>query len=44
MVPLTLARIDRRMWSVVRAGTQAWPATTAVVDAVRRRAALPVAT
>ncbi len=39
MVPLALARIDRRMWSVVRAGTQAWPATAAVIDAVRRRAA-----
>jgi len=38
MVPIELARIDRRMWSVVRAGTQAWPAITAVVDAVRRRA------
>ncbi len=38
MVPLELARIDRRMWSVVRAGTQAWPATAAVVDAVRRHA------
>ena len=44
MVPLALARTDRRMWSVVRAGTQAWPATMAVIDAVRRhaqRAALP---
>jgi DNA-binding transcriptional LysR family regulator len=39
LVPLALARIDRRMWSVVRAGTQAWPAITAVIDVVRRRAA-----
>ena len=38
MVPLALARIERRMWSVVRAGAQAWPATTAVIDAVRRHA------
>jgi DNA-binding transcriptional LysR family regulator len=41
MVPLALARIDRRMWSVVRAGTQAWPATTAVIDAVRRQSGAP---
>jgi DNA-binding transcriptional LysR family regulator len=41
MVPVALARIDRRMWSVVRAGTQAWPATTAVIDAVRRHAQAP---
>jgi DNA-binding transcriptional LysR family regulator len=38
MVPLTLARTGRRMWSVVRAGAQAWPAATAVIDAVRRHA------
>jgi DNA-binding transcriptional LysR family regulator len=38
MVPVTLARIDRRLWSVVRAGAQAWPATTAVIEAVRRHA------
>jgi DNA-binding transcriptional LysR family regulator len=38
MLPLTLARTDRRMWSVVRAGAQAWPAITAVIDAVRRHA------
>jgi DNA-binding transcriptional LysR family regulator len=38
MVPLMLAPTDRRMWSVVRAGAQAWPATTAVIDAVRRHA------
>ena len=38
MVPLTLARTERRMWSVVRAGTQAWPATIVVIDAVRRHA------
>ena len=41
MVPLALARIDRRMWSVVRAGAQAWPATTAVIDAIRRHAEAP---
>ena len=39
MVPVALARADRRMWSVVRAGTQEWPATVAVIDAVRRHAA-----
>jgi DNA-binding transcriptional LysR family regulator len=39
MVPLALARVERRMWSVVRAGTQAWPATMAVIEAVRRHAA-----
>jgi DNA-binding transcriptional LysR family regulator len=38
MVPVTLARIDRRLWSVGRAGAQAWPATTAVIEAVRRHA------
>jgi DNA-binding transcriptional LysR family regulator len=38
MVPVGLARTDRRMWSVVRAGAQAWPATTAVIDGVRRHA------
>ncbi len=43
MVPLALARIDRRMWSVLRAGTQAWPPVTAVIDAVRRRAGTPEA-
>ena len=36
MVPIAFARTDRRMWSAVRAGAQAWPATTAVIDAVRR--------
>jgi hypothetical protein len=41
MVPLELACVDRRMWSVVRAGAQAWPATTAVIDATRRHAAAP---
>src|SRR5450755_3086165 len=41
MVPLALARIDRRIWSVVRAGAQAWPATTAVIDATRRHAEAP---
>ena len=38
MVPVALARTDSRMWSVVRAGTQQWPATMAVIDAVRRHA------
>jgi DNA-binding transcriptional LysR family regulator len=42
MVPLALARIDRQMWSVVRAGAQAWPATTAVIDAIRRHAQAPL--
>lgn len=42
MVPLALARIDRRMWSVVRAGAQAWPATTAVIEATRRHAQTPI--
>lgn len=41
MVPIPLAPTDRRMWSVVRAGTRAWPATTAVIDAVRRHAQRP---
>lgn len=36
-VAIDLARIERRVWSVVRAGTQAWPATAVVLDAVRRR-------
>ena len=31
-VPLDLADVQRRMWSVVRAGSGAWPATTAVLD------------
>jgi DNA-binding transcriptional LysR family regulator len=38
LVPLTLARTDRRLWSVIRAGAQAWPATTVVINAVRRHA------
>jgi DNA-binding transcriptional LysR family regulator len=37
-VPLLLAPTDRRMWSVVRAGTQGWAAATAVIDAVRQHA------
>jgi DNA-binding transcriptional LysR family regulator len=41
MVPLALASIDRRIWSVVRAGAQAWPATTAVIDATRRHVQAP---
>jgi DNA-binding transcriptional LysR family regulator len=44
MVPLALARTDRRMWSVVRAGAQAWPATMAVIDAARRHAGAPATT
>jgi DNA-binding transcriptional LysR family regulator len=31
-VPLDLANVHRRMWSVVRAGSGGWPATTAVLD------------
>lgn len=42
MVPMALARADSRMWSVVRAGTQEWPATMAVIDAVRRHASAGV--
>ena len=38
MVPATLARTGRRVWSAVRAGTQAWPAAAVVIDAVRRHA------
>jgi DNA-binding transcriptional LysR family regulator len=38
MVPVSLARAERRMWSVIRAGTQQWPATMAVIEAVRRQA------
>ncbi len=38
MVPVSLARAERRMWSVIRAGTQEWPATRAVIGAVRRQA------
>jgi DNA-binding transcriptional LysR family regulator len=38
MVPLELARTDRRTWSVVRAGSQRWPATVLVIDAVRAHA------
>ena len=37
-VALDLARAERRMWSVVRAGTQAWPATAVVVELVREYA------
>jgi len=37
MVPVSLARAERRMWSVIRAGTQEWPATRAVIGAVRRQ-------
>jgi DNA-binding transcriptional LysR family regulator len=38
-VPIELTAVRRRMWSVVRDGEQDWPATNAVIDAVRRRAA-----
>jgi DNA-binding transcriptional LysR family regulator len=38
-VPLTFVSVQQRMWSVVRDGAQDWPATRAVIDAVRRRAA-----
>ena len=33
-VPLDLARIERRVFGVVRAGTREWPATTLVLDQV----------
>jgi DNA-binding transcriptional LysR family regulator len=38
-VPLEFASVQQRMWSVVREGAQDWPATRAVIDAVRTRAA-----
>lgn len=34
-VHIDLARIERRVWSVLRAGTAAWPATAAVLARVR---------
>ncbi|MBA2516307.1 MAG: LysR family transcriptional regulator [Solirubrobacterales bacterium] len=34
-VALDLARVERRMWTMVRAGTEDWPATNAVIDHVR---------
>jgi len=37
-VPLHLAHVERRMWSVTREGAQGWPATRVVVDHVRARA------
>jgi DNA-binding transcriptional LysR family regulator len=37
-VPLEFVSAQRRMWSVVRDGAQDWPATNAVIDAVRRHA------
>lgn len=37
-VRLEFVRAEQRMWSVVREGTQDWPATNAVIDAVRRHA------
>jgi len=38
-VPLDLVRTEQRSWSLVRAGTQAWPATRAVLHHLRRAAA-----
>lgn len=35
-VPLNVAAVERRMWSVVRAGSLNWPATAVVVDHVLR--------
>jgi DNA-binding transcriptional LysR family regulator len=37
-VPLQFVSAQQRMWSVVRDGAQDWPATSAVIDAVRRHA------
>ena len=37
-VPVQFVSAQRRMWSVVRDGAQDWPATSVVIDAVRRRA------
>lgn len=37
-IALDLADVERRMWSVVRAGTGSWPATAAVIDEVLRLA------
>jgi DNA-binding transcriptional LysR family regulator len=42
-VPFELARTERRMWSLVRAGTQAWPATVAVIDHVCAHVAAEIA-
>jgi DNA-binding transcriptional LysR family regulator len=42
-VPFDLARTERRMWSLVRAGTEAWPATVAVIDRVCAHVAAEVA-
>lgn len=38
-VPLDFVSAQQRMWSVVREGAQDWPATRAVIDAVRARVA-----
>jgi DNA-binding transcriptional LysR family regulator len=38
-VSIEFTQAQRRMWSVVRSGAQDWPATNAVIDAVRRHAA-----
>jgi DNA-binding transcriptional LysR family regulator len=35
IVPFDVARTERRMWSLVRAGTQTWPANLTVIDHVR---------
>jgi DNA-binding transcriptional LysR family regulator len=45
IVPFDVARTERRMWSLVRAGTQAWPANLAVIDHVRAHvhSAVPIA-
>ncbi len=37
-VSVEFTRAERRMWSIVRDGVQDWPATNAVIDAVRRHA------
>jgi DNA-binding transcriptional LysR family regulator len=38
-VSVKFVKAERRMWSVVRDGAQDWPATKAVIEAVRRHAA-----
>ena len=39
-VALDLVRTDVRVWSVVRAGTESWPATAALIDHLAGRAAM----
>lgn len=34
-VPIDVVRTDARVWSAVRAGTERWPATAAVIDHLR---------